>query len=83
MLISIAIAAAFLEELFFRGFLVQTLKAHFDSNLAVIIISSLLFSLFHLSKGQYLSKFMIGLALAFITLKYKKMPLTIGVHFGL
>lgn len=80
LLILIAITAAFLEELFFRGFLIQLLRRQFDGEVTIIFISSLLFSFFHLSKGQYISTFLLGIVLGYITLKHKNMSLTIGAH---
>lgn len=68
--VTIIILAPALEEIAFRGLIVRKLKTGF-STLSTCITSALLFSIYHLSAFQLASTFLIGIGLAFLTLKSK------------
>jgi len=70
-LLAIAVAPAIAEELLFRGVLARAL-ARFDRGgrfTIAIVLSSALFGLYHLAPVQMLPTFMLGLALAYLSLR--------------
>ena len=82
------IQAPLLEELIFRGFILQTLNDRWGLRPA-IIISSLLFGIAHLaSPGDFawwaaiISTFLAGLMFAQAYLCHKSLWIPIGIHFG-
>ncbi len=64
-LAGLALAPAFLEELLFRGLLQGAARRHFGSG-AVIILSGILFGLFHLDLYRWFILALIGLLLAWV-----------------
>jgi uncharacterized protein len=57
------IIAPVCEELFFRGFLLQGLRAHMSNNWSAVV-SSAIFALIHFDGGSFTPLFILGLALA-------------------
>lgn len=71
---------AFFEELIFRGFVLQGLASRFKPFTA-IILSSLAFSLMHMSPAQTVHQFLIGIVLAYIVLATDSIWSGILLHF--
>jgi membrane protease YdiL (CAAX protease family) len=78
-----------LEEVIFRGFLLQTLSDRWGLPVAVIL-SSFLFGLAHLANvdsdfgwlSAFISTFIAGLMFAKAYLVHKSLWIPIGIHFG-
>ncbi|MBB1192159.1 hypothetical protein DNC80_00540 [Flavobacterium sp. SOK18b] len=77
--ITIVIAAPILEELIFRGIILNGLLKSY-SPLKSIIISSLLFGLMHLNPGQFIGASMGGILSGWVYFKTKKITLPIIIH---
>ena len=77
-LISLVIAPAICEELLFRGLIFKGLKKHGKS--FAIIISSLMFSLFHMSISQTIYPILMGLLLSVIMFYENNIYYCIAVH---
>ncbi len=81
---------ASVEELFFRGYLMQGIGLKTRSPAISILVTSLLFMLFHLLNPEVKSGFLLLAAyyfllavfLAVITIKDNSLKLAIGVHVG-
>jgi len=85
-LITIVLSAPIIEEFLFRGFLQNFIKRHLGRN-AAILITSLIFSLFHFSLSQDLgniplvtSLFVLALFLGFIYERQQSLFASIGLH---
>jgi uncharacterized protein len=78
--IAIVVAAPVLEELIFRGIILDgLLKRH--SPLKSIIISSVLFGMVHLNPWQFIGGFIFGLFSGWIYYRTRKLSLSIFIHF--
>lgn len=77
--ITIVIAAPILEELIFRGIILNGLLKSY-SPLKSIIISSLLFGLVHLNPWQFIGTFILGILSGWVYFKTKKITLPIIIH---
>ena len=73
------VAAPIVEELFFRGFVLQGLTRHMTPVKAALL-SSALFALAHVRPVTYAPIFLIGLVLAFVFLKTRSLPLAMAAH---
>ena len=73
------VAAPIVEELFFRGFVLQGLTRHMTPVKAALL-SSALFALAHVRPVTYVPIFLIGLVLAFVFLKTRSLPLAMAAH---
>lgn len=70
-----------LEEIIFRGFILKSMQKY--GNLTAIIVSSILFSMFHLNLVQFVNPVIMGIVLGFITIKSKSIvPSTIAHIFN-
>ena len=78
-LLSISIVPAFVEEFIFRGAILGILRKHGDG--FAIIMSSLLFGLLHGNFVQTPFAFLVGLALAYLTVCTGSMVPSMIVHF--
>ncbi len=78
-LISLAIIPAICEELIFRGILVNALKQ--KSEIFAIILSSVMFSIFHFSPAQLLYPIFFGMILSILYLRTKNIIFPIILHF--
>ncbi|OOM78511.1 CAAX amino terminal protease self- immunity [Clostridium puniceum] len=67
-----------LEEIIFRGFILKSMQKY--GNLTAIIVSSILFSMFHLNLVQFINPVLMGTVLAFITIKSKSIFPSIIAH---
>ncbi|RKS95161.1 hypothetical protein BC952_0812 [Flavobacterium limicola] len=77
--ITIVIAAPILEELIFRGFILNGLLKSY-SPLKAIIISSLLFGLVHLNPWQFIGASIGGILSGWVYFKTNKITLPIIIH---
>ena len=77
--ITIVIAAPILEELIFRGIILNGLLKSY-SPLKSIIISSLLFGLIHMNPGQFIGASLGGMLSGWVYFKTKKITLPIIIH---
>ena len=78
-LVSMVILPAIAEELLFRGLIFKGLQKH--SNIFAIIMSSIMFSLFHLSLEQTIYPILMGLVLAVIMCYENNIIYCITIHF--
>lgn len=74
----ICVLGPIMEEIIFRGFILKSLQKY--GNLTAIIITSILFSMFHLNLVQFVPPILIGFLLAFITIKSKSIVPGIIAH---
>jgi membrane protease YdiL (CAAX protease family) len=78
-MLTIAIIPAITEEMLFRGIILNGLKNNYSERTA-IIVSALLFALWHLNPWQFVPAFIIGLISAFICLRTGSLLLCIYIH---
>lgn len=74
-----AVLPALLEEIFFRGYVLQLLRRYNDT--AALFVSALLFGLMHGNVLQIPFAFMVGLILGLIVLRTDNIWLAVGLHF--
>ena len=77
----IAFFPALFEEMFFRGALQSTLQRWWKSPVAAILVSSIIFSLIHLSIYLFLSRVLLGIGLGWIFYKSRNIWVGTVVHF--
>ncbi len=75
----VAVIAPIVEELIFRGIILQGLRRNYNSFVAVFM-SALLFALYHLNPWQFPATFILGLLLGAIVLKTNSVVLSILGH---
>jgi membrane protease YdiL (CAAX protease family) len=75
----VGIVPAFVEEMLFRGVILNGFKGNYSQKKA-IIISSLLFGIIHLNPWQFVTAFIIGIISAWICLKIESIILSIYIH---
>ena len=78
-LIKGCIIAPIIEEFFFRGFILKELNIKYSATYS-IIISSILFSLFHTDTADIIPASIMGVFLGYIFLKSKKIEYAIIFH---
>jgi membrane protease YdiL (CAAX protease family) len=78
--IVMGIIPGIMEELFFRGLILDGLQRNY-SQLKAIIISALLFGLIHLNPWQFYGGLIMGLIMALICIKTNSIFLSIYMHF--
>ena len=78
--ITIVIAAPILEELIFRGIILDGFLKKYTP-LTSILISSALFAVVHLNPWQFISALIIGIFSGWVYYKTKKLTLSILIHF--
>ena len=69
-----------MEELIFRGIILDGLLRRY-SPMKSIIISSVLFGIVHLNPWQFISAFIIGLFSGWVYYRTRKLTLSIIIHF--
>jgi membrane protease YdiL (CAAX protease family) len=79
-IIVVGIIPGLMEELFFRGLVLDGLNRNYTRRKA-IIISALLFGIVHLNPWQFYAGFIIGLISAWICLNTNSILLSIFIHF--
>jgi len=77
--ISVGIIPAFVEEMLFRGVILNGFKENYSHKKA-IIVSSLLFGIVHLNPWQFVTAFIMGMVSAWVCLKIKSLTLSIYMH---
>lgn len=77
-LIYVCFLGPVLEEIIFRGFILKSMQRF--GNLTAIIVSSILFSMFHLNLVQFVNPVLMGIVLAFIAIKSKSIVPSIIAH---
>nr|WP_312292462.1 CPBP family intramembrane glutamic endopeptidase [Clostridium chromiireducens] len=77
-LMYVCLIGPILEEIIFRGFILNSLKRY--GNLTAIIVSSILFSMFHLNLVQFVNPILMGIVLAFIAIKSESIIPSIIAH---
>lgn len=80
-LLVMAIIPAIGEELVFRGIVQQALQRWFKSALWAIVVSSVVFSLFHMQFYGFIPRVVLGLLLGFVFYKSGNIWLASFVHF--
>ncbi len=78
-IISMVILPAIAEELIFRGIIFKGLQKH--SNTFAIIVSAVMFALFHLSLEQTIYPILMGIVLAVIMCHENNIIYCIAIHF--
>lgn len=78
-LMKVVILAPIIEEVLFRGIIMHGLMKNYRSWYAVLL-SGVLFSVFHLNPWQMTYTFFLGLLLGWIMVRTKSLPLAILVH---
>lgn len=76
----VALIAPLTEEFFFRGLVLRGLVFHHGAKKA-IVVSALLFSIAHGNPPQLVPTFLIGLLLAWVTLKTQTLVPALVIHF--
>lgn len=74
----VCIIGPVLEEIIFRGFILRSMQKY--GNLTAIIVSSILFSMFHLNLVQFVNPVLMGIVLAFIAIKSNSIIPSIIAH---
>jgi len=75
----VGVAPAFIEEMLFRGIILNGFKENYSHKKA-IIVSSLLFGIVHLNPWQFVTAFIMGMVSAWVCLKIKALTLSIYMH---
>jgi len=75
----VAVTAPVVEELIFRGIILQGLRRNYNAFVSVFT-SALLFALFHLNPWQFPATFVLGLLLGWIMLRTQNIFLSILGH---
>jgi membrane protease YdiL (CAAX protease family) len=78
--IIMGIIPGLMEELFFRGIILDGLNRNYSKRKA-IIISALLFGIVHLNPWQFYGGFIIGLISAWVCINTNSILLSIYIHF--
>ena len=78
MFISVGVLAPILEELFFRKLLIDRLRVFGETT--AILITAILFALFHMSASQLVYAFTIGVLLGYFYCRTGNYPLTVLIH---
>lgn len=68
-LMYVCLIGPILEEIIFRGFILKSMQRY--GNFTAILVSAILFSMFHLNLVQFINPVLVGIVLAFITIKSK------------
>ncbi|HWK58982.1 MAG TPA: type II CAAX endopeptidase family protein [Parapedobacter sp.] len=77
--LAIVIAAPIIEELIFRGIILEGLLQRY-SPVKSIILSSILFGIVHLNPWQFVSALVIGLLSGWVYYRTRKLSLSILIH---
>lgn len=75
----VAVVAPIVEELIFRGIILQGFRRNYNGFIAVFM-SALLFALFHLNPWQFPATFVLGLLLGFLVIRTNNIVLSILGH---
>jgi membrane protease YdiL (CAAX protease family) len=78
-LLQVAVLAPIIEEILFRGIIMHGLMRNYRSWYA-ILLSGILFSVFHLNPWQMSYTFFLGLLLGWVMVRTRSLPLAIIIH---
>ena len=78
-LLSMSVLPAIIEELAFRGILMQSLRRHGD--MFALVVSSVVFSLFHGNLLQFPNTFVLGMLIGFFVLRTDSLVTGMLMHF--
>lgn len=78
-LMKVSVIAPIVEELIFRGLILQGFRRNYNAFVAVFM-SALLFALFHLNPWQFPATFLLGLLLGWIVVRTNSIILSIIGH---
>ena len=76
--VSAVILAPIVEELFFRKLLISRMERHGEK--AAILLSGLIFGIFHGNFSQFFYAFALGIVLGYIYIRTRKIGITIAIH---
>lgn len=74
------IYAPFIEEMMYRGIVLNALLKKYSDKIA-LIVSSLIFGIMHFSLFQSINAFFIGIIIGYLFIKTKSLYLCIFIHF--
>ncbi|MDP3487280.1 MAG: type II CAAX endopeptidase family protein [Bacillota bacterium] len=77
--LAVAVIAPVVEEILFRGLILRGFLKHYSVNKA-IVVSSLLFALFHMNPWQFLAAFIYGLITAWWFVRTGSLVMCIFIH---
>jgi membrane protease YdiL (CAAX protease family) len=80
-LLCIALMPALVEEIFFRGFIQNTLHRLFGNPHWAIFVTAAVFSAFHMQFGSFLPRLALGIMLGYLFHWSKSLWLSIAAHF--
>lgn len=72
------VIAPVFEEIIFRGFILKSMMKY--GNLTAAIVSSIMFSMFHLNLVQFINPILMGIVFCFITIKSNSIKSSIIAH---
>lgn len=78
--LTVAIAAPLLEEIIFRGIILNGFLKRYSPTTA-IIMSAVMFGIFHLNPWQFISAFLLGLVIGWLYWKTNSLIPGIVIHF--
>lgn len=78
-ILAVAIAAPIVEEILFRGIILRGFLQHYSTRKA-ILVSALLFGLFHLNPWQFFGAFVAGIVTAWWFVKTRSLVMPIFIH---
>lgn len=78
-ILSTVVAAPILEEMFFRGLLLERLSRSWSA-LAAVVVSAAVFGIIHLNPPQSLNAFVIAVVMGFIYLQTRSLVPVIVIH---
>lgn len=78
-ILTICVLPAFLEEMVFRGYVLQALRPHGDG--VALLVSALLFGLMHGNVLQIPFAFVVGLVLGFVVIRTNNFFVAVVIHF--
>ena len=67
------------EEIFFRGFMLSGLNSKFGEK-SSLVISSFIFSVFHIDPGAIIPTFLLGAILGYVFIRYRSIWPSIFIH---
>ncbi len=79
-LLTLAVLPALLEEMVFRGYILQTLRPYGDRT--ALLVSSLLFALMHGNVLQIPFALIVGLVLGYVVIQTNNIWLAVCIHFA-
>jgi membrane protease YdiL (CAAX protease family) len=78
-MVSALFIAPVFEELFFRGILLRGLLGNYDAVVS-IVLSALLFGIFHMNGPQFVNAFLLGFILGYVYYSTRSLMLCVAIH---